>query len=86
MFSKMALYTSSLYTLSTSPKIRVFFKNERKWNTVSDINSNEWKQIYILPFTATACTKLHWFQFRIKEIITPLYFKKFTQNPNLFEN
>ena len=27
MFSKMALYTSSLYTLSTSPKIRVFFKN-----------------------------------------------------------
>ena len=27
MFSKMALYTSSLYTLSTSPKIRVFLKN-----------------------------------------------------------
>ena len=27
MFSKMALYASSLYTLSTSPKIRVFFKN-----------------------------------------------------------
>ena len=27
MFSKMALYTSSLYTLSTSPKIRVFFRN-----------------------------------------------------------
>ena len=27
MFSKMALYTSSLYTSSTSPKIRVFFKN-----------------------------------------------------------
>jgi hypothetical protein len=25
MFSKMALYTSSFYTLSTSPKIRVFF-------------------------------------------------------------
>ena len=27
MFSKMALYTSSLFTLSTSPKIRVFLKN-----------------------------------------------------------
>jgi hypothetical protein len=27
MFSKMELYTSSLCTLSTSPKIRVFFKN-----------------------------------------------------------
>jgi hypothetical protein len=41
---------------------------QRKWNTVFDINSNEWKQIYILPFKATACTKLHWFQFR-KNII-----------------
>jgi hypothetical protein len=30
---------------------------QRKWNTVFDINSNEWKQIYILPFKATACTK-----------------------------
>ena len=27
MFSKMALYTSSFYTLSTSAKIRVFFRN-----------------------------------------------------------
>ena len=27
MFSKMELYTSSLCTLSTSPKFRVFFKN-----------------------------------------------------------
>jgi hypothetical protein len=25
---------------------------QRKWNTVFDINSNEWKQIYILPFKA----------------------------------
>jgi hypothetical protein len=23
---------------------------QRKWNTVFDINSNEWKQMYILPF------------------------------------
>ena len=29
---------------------------QRKWNIVFDINSNEWKQIYILPFKATACT------------------------------
>ena len=42
---------------------------QRKWNTVLDINSNEWKQIYILPFKVTACTKLHWFQFRINHNI-----------------
>ena len=29
---------------------------QRKWNTVFNINSNEWKQIYILPFKVTACT------------------------------
>ena len=42
---------------------------QRKWNTVLDINSNEWKKIYILPFKVTACTKLHWFQFRINHNI-----------------
>jgi hypothetical protein len=41
---------------------------QRKWNTVFDINSNEWKKNYILPFKATACTKLHWFQFRINHV------------------
>ena len=47
------------------------------WNTVFDINSNEWKQIYILPFKATACTKLHWFQFRINHnILATNYFLK----------
>jgi hypothetical protein len=40
-----------------------------KWNIVFDINSNEWKQIYILSFKATACTKLHWFQLRINHNI-----------------
>jgi hypothetical protein len=78
---------------------------QRKWNTVFDINSNEWKQIYILPFKATAwkifcrddgtkgVCKLddlspYGYNFSIcrKELITPLYCKKFTQNPNLFEN
>ena len=50
---------------------------QRKWNTVFDINSNEWKQIYILPFKATACTKLHWFQFRINHnILATNYFLK----------
>jgi hypothetical protein len=51
---------------------------QRKWNTVFDINSNEWKQIYILPFKATACTKLHWFQFRINHNISfePLELRK----------
>jgi hypothetical protein len=45
--------------------------------TVFDINSNEWKQIYILPFKATACTKLHWFQFRINHnILATNYFLK----------
>jgi hypothetical protein len=49
----------------------------RKWNTVFDINSNEWKHIYILPFKATACTKLHWFQFRINHnILAANYFLK----------
>jgi hypothetical protein len=51
--------------------------SQRKWNTVFDINSNEWKQIYILPFKATACTKLHWFQFRINHnILATNYFLK----------
>jgi hypothetical protein len=50
---------------------------QRKWNTVFDINSNEWKQIYILPFKATACRKLHWFQFRINHnILATNYFLK----------
>ena len=50
---------------------------QRKWNTVFDINSNEWKQMYILPFKATACTKLHWFQFRINHnILATNYFLK----------
>ena len=50
---------------------------QRKWNTVFDINSNEWKQIYILPFKVTACTKLHWFQFRINHnILATNYFLK----------
>ena len=41
------------------------------------INSNEWKQIYILPFKATTCTKLHWFQFRINHnILATNYFLK----------
>jgi hypothetical protein len=40
-------------------------------------NSNEWKQIYILPFKATACTKLNWFQFRINlNILATNYFLK----------
>ena len=42
---------------------------QRKWNTLFDINSNEWKQIYILPFKVTVCTKLHLFQFRINHNI-----------------
>ena len=47
---------------------------QRKWNTVFDINSNECKQIYTLP---TACTKLHWFQFRINHnILATNYFLK----------
>ena len=52
---------------------------QRKWNTVCDINSNEWKQIYIPPFKATACTKLHWFQLRINHNIlaTNYFLKKF---------
>jgi hypothetical protein len=52
---------------------------QRKWNTVFDINSNVWKQIYILPFKAIACTKLHWFQFRINHNIlaTNYFLKKF---------
>jgi hypothetical protein len=52
---------------------------QRKWNTVFNINSNEWKQIYILPFKVTACTKLHWFQFRINHNIlaTNYFLKKF---------
>jgi hypothetical protein len=38
---------------------------------------NEWKQIYILPFKATACTKLHWVQFRINHnILATNYFLK----------
>ena len=50
---------------------------QRKWNTVFNINSKEWKQIYILPFKATACTKLHWFQFRIiHNILATNYFLK----------
>ena len=50
---------------------------QRKWNTVFDINSNEWKQIYIPPFKATVCTKLHWFQFRINHnILATNYFLK----------
>jgi hypothetical protein len=54
-----------------------FSTAQRKWNTVFDINSNEWKQIYILPFKATACTKLHWFQFRINHnILATNYFLK----------
>jgi hypothetical protein len=40
-------------------KNRIVPTAQRKWNTVFDINSNEWKQIYILPFKVTACTKLH---------------------------
>ena len=37
----------------------------------------KWKQIYILPFKATACTKLHWFQFRINlNILATNYFLK----------
>jgi hypothetical protein len=50
---------------------------QRKWNTVFDINSNAWKQIYILLFKATACTKLPWFQFRINHnILATNYFLK----------
>ena len=56
----------------------------RKWNTVFDINSNEWKHIYILPFKATACTKLHWFQFRINHNIlaTNYFLKKIIDDAN----
>jgi hypothetical protein len=57
-----------VYVFVTEPRIYLHTA-QRKWNTVFNINSNEWKQIYILPFKVTACTKLHWFQFRINHNI-----------------
>ena len=75
--SQTPFVPSSLQNIFRSPKgskdmyrYTILKKNssvptaQRKWNTVFDINSNEWKQIYILPFKVTASTKLHWFQFR----------------------
>ena len=55
----------------------MFLQLKKKWNTVFDINSNEWKQIYILPFKATECTKLHWFQFYHNILATNYFLKKF---------
>jgi hypothetical protein len=43
---------------------------QRKWNTVFDINSP-------YGYNFSICRK---------ELITSLYCRKFTQNPNLFEN
>ena len=69
--------SKDMYTILNKNSTGSFPTAQRKWNTVFDINSNEWKQIYILPFKATACTKLHRFQFRINHnILATNYFLK----------
>jgi hypothetical protein len=62
---------------------------QRKWNTVFDINSNEWKQIYILPFKATAKIRVFfknvWFMSLSpnQEFTCPRRFCTFSQPQNM---
>ena len=36
-----------------------------RWNRIYDIQTEDWKNIYELPFCITKCAQLQWFQFRI---------------------
>ena len=40
-----------------------------KWNTIFDIETNEWKNTYHLPYKVLKSTKLQWFQTRINHRI-----------------
>ena len=46
------------------PVIRI-----NRWNEIFDINRDEWKKIFTLPFKDFTCTKMRWFQYRINNHI-----------------
>lgn len=40
-----------------------------RWNRIFNIQKDDWKYIYEMPFYVTKCSKLQWFQYRINHKI-----------------
>ena len=69
------LILSSIYKLSCCKKSKHIYEilNENdtqpsckvKWNNLFELEENEWKTIYKIPFKMTKNSKLQWFQYRL---------------------
>lgn len=59
--------TKDMYNIMTENKENI--AGQIRWNKIYNIQKEEWKNIYEMPFYVTKCAKLQWFQFRINHKI-----------------